>query len=286
MNEYWFSIIIPLYNKEEFIQSTVESVLNQSYHRYEIIVINDGSTDKSLDVLAPFINEEKLKVVNKVNSGVSASRNLGVKEAKYEWIAFLDADDLWKESYLSEVNRMINTYPIASIIGMNYDCTVPFVNKIYKKEGYIKDYYKISIQEYLFNSSSVALRKSIFKQGFREDLSIGEDIEMWYRLAKNNIIAYCPYVLSHYRKNMRNEISRQKKSPIKLNWSYHLNFSSCKSKYEKQYLYKILAATCVISFKSKSFYDITLLVKKHGVRRVIYSIFIVIQHKIGKNKCL
>lgn len=283
MNKNKFSVIIPLYNKESYIKTTVESVLDQTYKFFELIIINDGSTDNSIDILQPFIQDERLKIIDKENSGVSASRNIGIQIAKYEWIAFLDADDIWRNEYLSEVNRMIESYPEATIIGMNYDCTVPFVHKRYKTEGYVENYFKINIQEYLFNSSSVIIKKdSLLNQKFRTDLSIGEDIEMWYRLAKNNTIAYCPTVLSFYRKSISNEMNRQRKSMIKSNWSFHLDFSSCKSKEEKKYLYKILASTCIISIRSKSYYDITLLMKKQGVFRVLYSLIEVTKQKINR----
>ncbi len=283
MNKNKFSVIIPLYNKEHYIISTLESVLNQTYNFFEIIIINDGSTDKSLEMLQPFTREERLRIINKRNSGVSASRNLGIEIAQYEWIAFLDGDDLWDKDYLLEANRMIVTYPEATIIGMNYDCTIPFVNKAYKTEGYIENYFKINLQEYLFNSSSVIIKKGSFvNEKFRTDLSIGEDIEMWHRLAKNNIIAYCPTIFSFYRKNISNEISRQRKSRMNTNWSFHLDFSSTSSKDEKKYLYKILGATCIISIRSGSCYDIILLIRKHGLSRVFFSAMQVIKQKLNR----
>jgi len=90
-----FSVVIPLYNKERSVKNTIESVLNQTFQDFEVIVVNDGSTDNSLEVVKSF-NDERIRIINQKNSGVSSARNRGIKEAKYEWIAFLDADDLWE----------------------------------------------------------------------------------------------------------------------------------------------------------------------------------------------
>ena len=88
------SIIVPVYNASEFITKCIESVINQAYKDFELIIINDGSTDNSLEICQSFaIQDKRIKIVNKENSGVSTSRNIGIKESSGEWIMFLDADD-------------------------------------------------------------------------------------------------------------------------------------------------------------------------------------------------
>ncbi|KIC01072.1 hypothetical protein OA88_15890, partial [Flavobacterium sp. JRM] len=90
----FFSIVIPLYNKAYYIENTIKSVLYQSFTDYEIIIINDGSTDNSLEKVLEF-NDKRIQLYTQQNQGASVARNLGIEKAKYNYIAFLDADDLW-----------------------------------------------------------------------------------------------------------------------------------------------------------------------------------------------
>ena len=92
------SVVIPLYNKEKYIKRAIESVLNQTFQKFEIIVVNDGSTDKSAEIVQN-IKDPRIRLINQKNAGVSAARNRGIQEAKYEYIAFLDADDFWEKIF-------------------------------------------------------------------------------------------------------------------------------------------------------------------------------------------
>lgn len=94
-----FSIIIPLYNKADYVAETLRSVLNQTYNYYEVIVVNDSSTDNSLEIVSSF-HDKRIHVYTKKNEGVSAARNYGIMHAKHDYIAFLDADDIWDIDYL------------------------------------------------------------------------------------------------------------------------------------------------------------------------------------------
>jgi glycosyltransferase involved in cell wall biosynthesis len=278
----FFSVVIPLYNKDKYILDTVKSVLEQTYPYYEIIIVNDGSSDDSVKVVEK-IYDDKITLINKENSGVSDSRNLGIKTAKNDWIALLDADDIWNNEYLNEVNKMINSYPLADIIGINYDCTTALNRKNYQMEGYVNNYFKANIGEYLFNSSSVVIKKNSILAigGFRKELKNGEDIETWYRLVKNNnVIAYSPRKLSFYKKNDSIEYERIKKNDIKTNWAYHLNFSESDNQDERKYLYKILASTFLILLKSHSMSNIFKLIRKYGVSKIATSLFFITYNKI------
>ena len=94
MNEALVSVVIPAYNSEQYINECIDSVLNQTYQNYEIIVIDDGSTDNTVNLVKQY-NNEKIKLYHQMNSGSGAARNLGVKQAHGKWIAFIDADDIW-----------------------------------------------------------------------------------------------------------------------------------------------------------------------------------------------
>ena len=105
-----FSIIIPAYNCEKTIEKTIESVLNQKYSLYEIIIVNDGSKDNTGDVLKKYSSNKNVKIINKKNSGVSDTRNIAIENSSNEWLLFLDADDWIEEGSLSYLNDVINDY--------------------------------------------------------------------------------------------------------------------------------------------------------------------------------
>ena len=105
-----FSVVIPLYNKENYISETINSVLKQSVQDFELIVINDGSTDKSLDIVKSF-NDFRISLIDQKNIGLSATRNKGIKLAKGRIVALLDADDLWQPNFLKEIKSFHEAHP-------------------------------------------------------------------------------------------------------------------------------------------------------------------------------
>lgn len=126
-NSIYISVVIPLYNKQNAIAATLQSVLAQTYTNFEVIVVDDGSTDDSANVAEAVLRERKVygveckgKVVRKANGGVSSARNRGIQEAKYDYIALLDGDDLWDEHYLEEQVKLIEDFPEAKMWGINF----------------------------------------------------------------------------------------------------------------------------------------------------------------------
>ncbi len=109
------SVIIPVYNGEKFIQDAIESVLAQTYKDYEIIVVNDGSTDNTEEVLKPYIDKRLIRYFYQENKGVSAARNKGIREARGEYIAFLDADDVWVDVHLQNSVDALFSHPEAGL---------------------------------------------------------------------------------------------------------------------------------------------------------------------------
>jgi glycosyltransferase involved in cell wall biosynthesis len=113
-----FSVVILLYNKAHIIVRTLASVLNQTYTEFEIIIVNDGSTDNSLTVINQFtLNDPRIRIIEQSNQGVSVARNNGVASARYNYIAFLDGDDEWLPGYLAKMKEAIELFPAADMYG-------------------------------------------------------------------------------------------------------------------------------------------------------------------------
>ncbi|WP_053991460.1 glycosyltransferase family A protein [Mangrovimonas sp. TPBH4] len=203
------SIVISVYNKEDYLKSTIESVLNQTYQNFEIIAVNDGSSDNSLNILKGF-SDSRLRIINQTNQGASAARNLGIKESKYEYIALLDGDDLWLPNYLAEMVTSIQTFPneavFASAIANTYDDKIVPVSYAVKNTNTIKiiDYFKNSTYNYsLLTSSSIIFKKEIIKKTGWYDTSIvsGQDVDFWIKIGLNFPVVFINRVLVHYRFN-------------------------------------------------------------------------------------
>ena len=114
------SVVIPLYNKEHQISETLRSVLEQTFQDFEVVIVDDGSTDKSAEE-ALKIRDPRIRLVRQENAGVSAARNRGVEEARFDLVAFLDADDLWKPEYLQTQYDLSRKYPQCDVFACNYE---------------------------------------------------------------------------------------------------------------------------------------------------------------------
>jgi len=115
-----FSVVIPLYNKDKHITRAINSVLNQSYRKFEIIVVDDGSTDSGV-IEVKKINDSRIRLVQQINLGVSSARNKGISLAKYNFVGFLDADDAWKPDFLETIYFLIKKYPEAGAYATAYE---------------------------------------------------------------------------------------------------------------------------------------------------------------------
>jgi glycosyltransferase involved in cell wall biosynthesis len=208
------SVVIPLYNKEKSIYRTIRSVQNQTEQRFEIIVVNDGSTDNSVSVVQGLLDSGR--IINQKNAGSSAARNRGVLEAQTDLIAFLDADDEWKPGFLSHILRLRNNFPDCGAYATFYENiqTNGRVSYLPLHEippepwiGILPDFFQI-LQRYPFNSSSVAVPKKVFNDlgGFPVGVNRGEDSIMWIRLGANYPIAYSPSRQSIYHQDAENRV--------------------------------------------------------------------------------
>lgn len=206
-----FSIVIPLYNKCNSISNTLQSVLEQTHRDFELIIIDDGSTDGSAEVVAHF-HDDRIRLLRQTNAGVSAARNRGMEEARNECIAFLDGDDFWEPVFLAEMAELVQSFPQAAMYGCAYDkkdkghtTSVDF----FLPDGYrgvVHDYFEHARKNHLFCSSAVVLKKNaVEKAGFFDGrISIGEDLDYWFRVACHYPVAFCNKVLAHYNTGAEN----------------------------------------------------------------------------------
>ena len=206
----FFSVVIPLYNKEKYIQRAIKSVLAQTVQDFELIIVDDGSTDGSYEA-ANKIKDPRIRIIRQENRGVSAARNRGVSEAKYNWVAFLDADDEWLPEFLNAICKLQEDFPNEKGFTTSYfqkwenrriDPTLDsrFYSKGYRgKINFFRDW---DYGEAVISSSSVVLHKEAIKSigGFPEEIKIREDNNTWIRFSLKYEIAcnFLPLVQINY----------------------------------------------------------------------------------------
>lgn len=227
-----FSIIIPLFNKEKSIVRCINSVLSQSFQDFEIIVVNDGSTDNSLFVVNQ-IKDSRIIVIDQLNGGVSSARNVGIINASNKYVAFLDADDYWSCDYLSNAANFINQHTQASLFGFSYfvksdlkEVDTSDTNHLGKAySSYIDNYFEVALGGHLFHISSTIvqrdfiIRNSIF---FDERLSLGEDLDFIFRGALFGRVAFHNKSSSYYCLGAENRAMKSK-IEIKKHLLYYLS---------------------------------------------------------------
>lgn len=219
------SVVIPLFNKSSSVISTIRSVQSQTYSDFEIIVVDDGSTDDSariVEEIRPF--EPHLFLIKKKNGGVCSARNTGILAAHGDYIALLDADDVWDRNYLYEQMRMVSDFPDCQMWGINYGETIR--GEIIREvptglpegfRGIVENYFEIPGRvSDLFCSSSVLIRKSAFdKVGlFDERIKYAEDSDMWFRIIARFPVAFYDRYMVFYRFDAENR-AQTKHRPLK-----------------------------------------------------------------------
>ena len=210
-----FSVIIPLYNKAPYVEKAVRSVLSQTFTDYELIIVDDGSTDGSGEraqaalqtpsplgegeggeapITPPFREGTGVGFLRQQNAGVSTARNNGVAASKGDYICFLDADDWWEPTFLEETDQLIEDYPDAGIYGTNY-YYVKNGKKLVQLDaptGYI-NYCKVYAEKLCMPlwTGAVCIPRAIFDEtgGFKSHLKLGEDFDVWIRIALIHTVA-------------------------------------------------------------------------------------------------
>ena len=205
-----FTVIIPLYNKEPYIKRALETVLNQTYDNFEMIIIDDGSTDEGVRIVSS-IQDTRIKVFSQMNSGVSAARNRGALLAKNQYLAFLDADDTWEPNFLQEISNLIDEFPYAGIYATNNKFIYPSGKVMLESFsdlfngnniGIIEDYFGLfaKIQKSPFSNSNLCIPKKIYDEfgGYKEGVKLTEDSDLWCRIALKYDVAFSVKPLANY----------------------------------------------------------------------------------------
>ena len=186
------SIIIPAYNAATFLSEVIKSVLNQSYQNWELLVIDDGSTDSTAALADDFSKKDsRIRLISKENGGVSAARNLGAQLAKGELLAFLDSDDLWLPDKISAHVSYMNAHPKVGISFARVELIATEGTTTNKFTNNITD--TLQPQDLFYSNptvttSNLVIRKSIFQDlnGFDESMQYNEDIDLLFRLSIQN----------------------------------------------------------------------------------------------------
>lgn len=199
------SVVIPAYNAEKTIKSTIESVLNQTCSDFELIIINDGSQDATLDIIAS-LADPRIKVISQPNSGPQKSRNRGLREAQGEYLAFLDADDLWTPDKLESQLKALQENPDAAV-AYSWTNYINEVNEVIGRGSYVEAsgdvYLKLLLLDFIGSGSNPLIKKLALleAEGFDESLLAGQDWDMWLRLALRYSFTVVPAPQVLYRQS-------------------------------------------------------------------------------------
>lgn len=220
------SVIIPLYNKAHTIVNTLKTVFNQTYQDFEVIIVNDGSTDNGIEVINHNFVDSRIRIINQSNAGVSAARNKGIQEARGQWISFLDADDEWLPNYLESVSQVINNSngDLMIITGryqQNIKTKVRTCNIPIEYVGKISEIVFFENPHVFVHISATTISASILKDNFKywssfiEGQKSNEDFTFLFKVALHVKTIYIGIPLSIYNGEVDNQatstLKKQKK---------------------------------------------------------------------------
>lgn len=287
-----FSVIIPVYNKELFIKRSLQSVLEQTYNDFEIIVVDDGSSDNSASVIKDF-DDSRIFYIYKENGGVSSARNLGIANSTGEWVVFLDADDILYPNALQTYFHLIHKYPGLNVVAASADQS----NKNYPKQEFdyiVRDYDYSNAVSYaksgfsLIHTDSICIKKTLIDKvgGFNENYTHGEDMDLWKRLSDESHIAKSEIPVAFYDQDVAGNSSsvaesNRKYAPIAIlehPRSYFKKFSAKLLQGERVFFYTIPSV-----FKSWDKYKLKMLFKYFDWV-VVFSLYVFYYRIIKSNR--
>lgn len=208
-NENMISVIIPLYNKATSIATALDCVLAQTFQDFEVVVVDDGSTDNGAAIVEQYV-DSRIRLIRQENAGVSAARNRGIREARGEYVAFLDADDEWLPEYLSVQHSLAQKYHQCDVFATNYIFIGTSGNRIptilrrlpsNAPDFEMSNYFEVAYSSHppLWTSAVMVRKKAVESVGgFPVGVKSGEDLLTWARLAVKHKIAYTIHPLAIY----------------------------------------------------------------------------------------
>lgn len=227
------SIIIPLYNKEKYIAATLQSVLLQTFYDFEIIVVNDGSTDGSVEEVKKFA-DKRIRIVDQENSGVSSARNRGAEEAKGEWLFFLDADDPLLPNGLDVLVRLMSDYPGYDIYTGNYvDSPLGRLQCCCSQTGVCKNAAKFAfLGKMTPRTGNTLIKKELFESlgGYSTLMNRYEDLDLIIRMLDTGVpVVYSKEPVFTYK--TESVFLSKKKGSLSSEFCYYVTMSSFSSSY-------------------------------------------------------
>lgn len=193
------SIIIPTFNRGDYLFRAIKSVFSQSYKNYELIIVDDGSTDNTLELLAPLIKSNEIKYYKQENSGVSSARNLGIKNSSGDLVSFLDSDDEWLPNKLQEQINFLAANPHIKIVYGDEQWIRRGIRvnqkAFHKKSG--GKIFKACVEQCLIAPSSVLLQRSLIDEmgGFDDNFIVCEDYDLWLKISSTYEIGFIAHAL-------------------------------------------------------------------------------------------
>lgn len=240
------SVIIPLFNKGFIISETLQSVLAQTFTDFEIIIVNDGSTDNGFEIVSQF-TDNRIKLFQQENKGAAAARNLGIEKATGELIAFLDADDYWFPNHLEELMKLYTDFPNCGMYGSRYLMKIsekktikttylPLVSNDFR--GILPDFFKASKAYRVGLTSAIAIPKRILQNNFLFNLEIssGQDLELYTKIAIDKSVAITNLFTVEYNFSLDNQLSKTPISKKKLMHFEQFHAFECNNESLKKFL--------------------------------------------------
>jgi len=204
-----FSVIVPLFNKGPYIARAVGSVLAQDWPDYELLVIDDGSTDNGVAIIKEQFSDPRIRIVAQANSGEGAARNRGLAEMRGRIAALLDADDEWLPTHLRDLGEVAAEFPPAGVLATGFRAVhwggLEVAHSInHRSPALIPDYFRFAMAAPVGNMSACALSTALVSTGIRfcQNAPIGADHEFLARAAMHSPFAYHPRISSVYHRDL------------------------------------------------------------------------------------
>ena len=197
-----YSVIVPLYNKEGEVEQAIRSALAQTLQPLEVVVVDDGSTDRSAAIVEA-IGSPLVRLIRQPNGGVCAARNRAIAEAQGTHLALLDADDSWRADHLAEIDRLVAEWPDCGIYSTAFEIVSPTgitPAACPTERGVVGNFWRESMSRFVVIPSTAVIPRSVIDTlgGFPKGMKMGEDQWLWIKIASHYPICYSPYRGARY----------------------------------------------------------------------------------------